>query len=114
VKNEDSKKHRGEYLNRIVRKKGVKISSLTKEAGFDRSTFYNHVKDPVLPYSILAKYGKVINYDFSREEHEQYVRNSDSPDIASFDDMKKDRDNWRDKYFEVSELLHKYLKNKDK
>jgi len=106
VKNEDFKKHKGEYLEMIVRKKGIKIKNLTDAVGYDRSTFYNHIKAPNLSFAILARYGKVLNHDFSVDYPElnnpvDYL----SKVIETFEEMEKDRDYWRDRFLELAEKV---------
>ena len=108
MKDEDSNRHRGEYLNKIVRKKGIKISNITRDAGYDRSTFYNHCKDPNLPYPILAKYGRAMKYDFTKSESEQDT--SEFIDPETYSDLKKDRDEWKHRYIELTKLMVQYLK----
>ncbi len=115
VKNEDIKKHKGEYLNWVVRKKGIKIKVLTELAGYDRSTFYNHIKNPNLPYSVMARYGKALNHDFLAEYPEfQNSHENMMLVISTFEEMEQDRDKWRSKYLAVSDLLHQCLQEKNK
>jgi hypothetical protein len=115
VKNEDFKKHKGEYLNELVRKKGIKIKVLTQAAGFDRSTFYNHIKQPNLSFGILLKYGKILNHDFSEEYPEMNVHQKKPVQpVMSYDEVVQDRDNWKEKYFQVAELYHQCMQQQKK
>ena len=45
------------------------------KAGYTRSSYYKHIRDPDLPYHILAGYGKAIEHDFTEElpEMPQYM-----------------------------------------
>jgi hypothetical protein len=110
VKNEHFKKHKGEYLNELVRKKGIKIKVLTAAAGYDRSSFYNHIKEPNLSFGILIRYGKVLNHDFAEEFPEMKAdrKNNVAPPM-SYDELETDRDNWKEKYFQVAELYHQCM-----
>lgn len=111
MKNEDFKKHKGEFLNELVRKKGIKIKVLTEAAGFDRSTFYNHIKQPNLSFGILIKYGKVLNYDFAEEFPEMKPDGKKTaPPSMSYDELEQDRDSWKEKYFQVAELYHECMR----
>lgn len=114
MKNSDFKKHKGEYLDYIVRKKGIKIKILAASAGFDRSTYYNHIKDANLPYTVIVRYGEVLNYDFSKEYHEIPSNNSSEPhEITTFEEMKKDRDYWRKRFQDLAEkVAENYTKDK--
>lgn len=115
VKNDDFKKHKGEFLNQLVRRKGIKIKVLTRAAGFDRSTFYNHIKQPNLSFAILAKYGAILNHDFAEEFPEMKAEGNPPAQAAvSYEDLEKDRDSWKEKYFQVAELLHKCLQQQNK
>lgn len=115
MKNEDFYKHRGEYLNWLVRKKGIKISVLTKLADYDRSTFYNHIKDPNLPFTILMRYGHVLGHNFATSYPELAgVSNADLLPITTFEEMEKDRDKWKNKYEALVDLWNKYLEEREK
>jgi hypothetical protein len=106
VKSNDFKKHKGEYLNWVVRTKGIKITVLTAKVGVDRSTFYNHIKDPSLPYHVISKYGEILNHDFSAEyPKEQVEKEQQPPVITTFDEMEKDRDFWKSKYLDLESKL---------
>lgn len=105
VKNNDLKKHKGEYLNWVVRTKGIKITVLTAQVGVDRSTFYNHIKDPVLPYTVIAKYGKILNHDFSADYPKVQHESESGPTISTFEEMEKDRDFWKSKYKDLERRL---------
>lgn len=114
MKNEDLKKHRGEYLNWLVRKKGIKIVVLTRLAGYDRSTFYNHIRDQNLPYAILLKYEKGLNHDFSIDYPD--IRGNigeDMPEISTYEEMKIDRDKWKHKYDAITELFNKFMEERN-
>ncbi|WP_158799656.1 hypothetical protein [Pedobacter sp. L105] len=114
MKNGDFKKHRGEYLNGIVRKKGIKITILVRAAGFDRSSYYNHIKDPTLPDSVLDKYGKVLDYDFLALNDNPSDKHENEPEPTDFEGMKRSRDMWRDKYFAIKEVHLQSIKNNNK
>lgn len=114
MENGDFKKHRGEYLNYIVRKKGIKITSLVKAAGVDRSSYYNHIHDPALPDSVLAKYGKALEYDFLALEEKLPEREDNEPEPTDFEGMRRSRDKWRDRYYTIYNLHLQSIKNNNK
>jgi hypothetical protein len=115
VKNKDFNKHKGEYLNGLVRKKGIKIKVLTAAAGYDRSSFYNHIKDPNLSFAILIRYGKVLNHDFAEEFPEMKIHHkNDVQPAMSYEELEKDRDSWKEKYFQVAELYHQCMRQQKK
>jgi hypothetical protein len=106
VKNKDIKQHKGELLNKVVRSHGIKITALTNKVGVDRSTFYNHIKDPILPYDDIAKYGAVLNYDFSSAySRSTIVKQEDQKKITTFDEMERNRDFWKSKYLALKQKI---------
>ncbi len=105
--------HRGEILQQVVAESGLSVTKVVQKAGFSRSSFYNHTTDPELPVDILLKYGTVLRYDFIENFPEllgnhvkeiipKYTAESKAETI---DEALKQRDAWREKYFE---LLEKY------
>ncbi|MEH6305246.1 hypothetical protein RYH73_06305 [Olivibacter sp. CPCC 100613] len=91
--------HRGEFLDVIVRRNNVNKTKLAEKAGYDRTTYYYHIKQPDLDFAILNAYGKHIPYDFSINFPEML---SEFPlgnaPINTFEGMKKDRDFWKEEY----------------
>ncbi|MET1055385.1 MAG: hypothetical protein ABWY16_08765 [Pedobacter sp.] len=110
VKNKDFKIHKGEFLNGLVRKKGIKIKVLTQAAGFDRSTFYNHIKQPNLSFGILLKYGKILNHDFA-EDFPEMITDQKKPSSVqpSYEELAEEKDYWKEKYFHMLELYHQCM-----
>lgn len=103
--------HRGEVLKSLIAASDLNITIVTNRAGYNRSSYYNHILIPDLSYSILRKYGRALNHDFSREfpEMRSYDHLEDpqvlyggTPTIAG---LTKQRDDWKDKYLQ---LLEKY------
>jgi len=114
VKKGDFKKHKGEYLDSVVRKTGITIKALTASAGFDRTTYYHHITDPHLPYKVISRYGEVLKFDFSPEYPEiQRARSDDPQEITTFEEMKKDRDYWRSRFFDLAEKLAENYKKEN-
>lgn len=109
LKKRGSDKHRGEVLNDVVRKAGIKVNVLAKEVGYDRTSYYNHVKDPELPYTVIAKYGVVLKHDFSEEfpDVEDFATRDSDNTITTFEEMKASRDFWKRMYNELFEKQSK-------
>ncbi|MGE8423695.1 MAG: hypothetical protein ACN6PI_12745 [Sphingobacterium siyangense] len=95
--------HRGKILHEVLKKHPRRIKDIVEDAGYKYGTFYKHKNNPDLSFEIIAKYGKVINKDFSVE----------FPDMANFPslalvetaysnrgsiDLKKELDELREKY----------------
>jgi hypothetical protein len=76
--------HRGEVLQAAVNNSDLRITQITKRAGYSRSSYYHHISDPVLSYDILEAYGKVINYDFTDDfpEMQKYMMQDPTEDYG--------------------------------
>jgi hypothetical protein len=106
VKKQEFTKHRGEFLKAAVQKSGFKITVLTQAAGYDRSSYYNHISDPLLPLRILYKYSKAMKLDFSKDFPEIKDFEERGPhNITTFEEMEIDRNFWKEKYFELVDKL---------
>lgn len=109
MKKQELTKHRGEFLKAEVKRSGVKITVLTKAAGYDRSSYYNHINDPILPLRILFKYSKAMKLDFSKDFPEIKHFEDNAPTIiTTFEEMESDRNFWKEKYFELVDKLAKH------
>ena len=105
--------HRGEVLNRIVTLYNVNVTKLAERAGYDRTSYYSHIKKEDLRFEILAAYGRAIPYDFTKDipEMSAYVIENDQ-EIKEFEEMKADRDKWKDKYYMLLEKYNTLLEEK--
>lgn len=114
VKSKDIKKHKGELLNSVVRANGITITALAVKVGIDRSTYYNHIKDPFLPYEDIVKYGVVLNYDFSTAYPKLGPsKQDDQPPITTFEAMEQNRDFWKSKYYDLKGKIVKLANEED-
>ena len=79
--------HRGEVVEVLVRKSGIKIITLAKKIGKNPGTIYNWFSYPNLGWDKIEKIGKVIGHDFRIEfpEMPMYMDKSQSlsPNILS-------------------------------
>ena len=119
VKSRKTSVHRGEVLRAAVNNSGVSITVAAKRAGYSRSSYYNHVLDPELDFSILNDYGKAIRYDFSIDfpEMEKFVVESDSEGYRTpntLDQAIKEVEKWRQKYYSLLEKYHRLIEEKIK
>lgn len=91
---------------------------IAKDAGYDQSSFYVHIKRADLSLDILYKYSKSMSYDFSPDvpEMDEYLSLNGLKKISdkslSYEDLLKDRDNWRDKYYSLLEENSRLIKEK--
>ncbi|NQX42343.1 hypothetical protein SAMN05421820_11163 [Pedobacter steynii] len=103
-------KGRGKSLYSAVTMSQFSNKEAALRAGYKDNTFYSHVKQEYLDFSILAKYGRAINYDFSMEYPEM---DDIFPTIVNKNaDHYKDYDSLQTKYMTLLEkhkdLMEKY------
>ncbi len=58
-------KHKGQIIEKIVRKSGFPLAILAKRLHISRNTLYKRFKRKNLPYDFILAVGHVIGYDFS-------------------------------------------------
>ncbi len=95
----------------------LNITIITNRAGYNRSSYYNHILKPDLSFTILTKYGKALGHDFSRElpEIQPYMR-LDEPTPGyqtnlTTEELIKQRDLWKDKYLELLEKYNRLIED---
>ena len=107
-------KHRGQVIEKAVRRNGIKISELANRLGNSRRHVYNIFSNPHVPIDTIVQIGNIIHYDFARElsDLQELKRNSnhfaDNQQNSSANEtetLKKDIENWKSKYYV---LLEKY------
>jgi hypothetical protein len=109
--------HRGEVLQSAVNKSGISITIASKKAGYSRSSYYNHILDPQLDFSILNDYGKAIRHDFSVDipEMEKFTVEEDSEVYVkpgTLEQAIREMEKWRQKYYSLLEKYHKLIEEK--
>lgn len=107
-------KHRGALLEAAVKDSPVNITQMVKRMGIARGTYYNHKNDPNLPLELLARYGKVLKYDFAQDLPEMQQETLEEPDSAyalpkTLEEAIAQRDYWRDKYYQLMERFHEVV-----
>lgn len=108
-------KHRGEVLSRVVTQNNVNITKLLERIGYERTSYYSHIKKSNLDFSILLLYGKAIPYDFTNDfpEMKNHIPGYHK-EISDFEEMKLDRNKWKDKYYDLLEKYNFLLEQKVK
>lgn len=107
-----TKPHVGKILHEVAKRHKLTIIQIVEDAGYkNQSIFYRHIAQPNLPFNILYKYARAMNYYFNRELPEFSIwlnQNSlvkESVGQLNYDELEKERDYWKDKYYA---LLEKY------
>jgi len=57
--------HRGQIVEKIIRRSGYSITRLAKKLGISRNTLYNRFESSNLGYRFIMEVGNVIHYDFT-------------------------------------------------
>jgi transcriptional regulator with XRE-family HTH domain len=79
--------HRGQIVEKIIRRSGYSITRLAKKLGISRNTLYNRFENANLGYRFIMEVGNVIHYDFTidfPEMKEEIELMGDNP-VRSFD-----------------------------
>jgi len=57
--------HRGEIVEKVLRKSGYSLTKVAKKLDISRNTLYNRFTYANLNYQFIMKVGKIIYYDFT-------------------------------------------------
>jgi vacuolar-type H+-ATPase subunit I/STV1 len=111
--------HRGQLLEAAVKASRLNIEFVAEKAGYSRSSYYKHKEEKDLDYHILASYGKAIKHDFTEElpEMPKYLieePNEDYGKTPTLNEAIKQRDQWKEKYYELLEKYNKLIEEKMK
>ena len=109
--------HRGEILKSIFKANKFNVTSIARKMNVDRGTVYRHFDDANLSIDYLIKYGKAMNYDFSKyfpellnivkEDLDQYDKQQ-----KTYSDLEKQLQIWKDKYIQLLEQYNELLLEK--
>ncbi|RYY62234.1 MAG: hypothetical protein EOO05_03530 [Chitinophagaceae bacterium] len=112
-----TKLNRGQVLSSVVESTRINKEKVAVKAGYSRSSYYKHISNPDLDFHILTAYGKAIQYDFTEQfpDMPKYMvydpeENYDAP--KSLDDALKQRDSWKDKYYDLLEKYNSMMEEK--
>jgi len=118
LKDQQKNINRGEALAKAIQQSELSKTVIAKKAGYNRTSLYNHIRTPDLSFDILEKYGKALAYDFTRvfPEMIRYIAFEDPKaeyrETLTFDIVLKQRDQWRDKYYDLLEKYNKLIEDK--
>jgi transcriptional regulator with XRE-family HTH domain len=57
--------HKGQIVEKIVRKSGYSLTKLAERLGISRNTLYNRFASATLTYHFIMEVGKIIHYNFA-------------------------------------------------
>ena len=109
-------------MKAAVKKSGQKVDIVAKKAGYRRSTYYNHIREPELGWEKLEKYGIALQYDFTEDIPEmnkhilqdapaKYTPRTFEEAIRQLDKVRNKFDQLNEKYIQLIEE-HNELHNK--
>ena len=105
--------HKGEIIEKAVRKQRFPITLLAKRLGLSRRHIYNIFNNPKTSLDLVLKIGKIIQYDFTEElkdiariPEEYKINQLSEPDI-SFETINY----WKSKYFELLQKHNNLLES---
>lgn len=105
-------------MGKAVQQSELSKTVIAKKAGYNRTSLYNHIKQEDLSFEILEKYGKALGYDFTQvfPEMIRYISFEDTKadynESLTFDQLLKQRDSWRDKYYDLLEKYNRVIEEK--
>lgn len=101
--------HRGEIVERAIRKSGYPISQIARKMGKSRRWMYLMFDNSQVDFESIISIGKIIHHDFSDEIKELSVLNPDSFGEPESKYNKQNRDYWKNKYLKLLESYNELL-----
>lgn len=104
--------HRGEIVEKILRKSGHSLTKLAEKLGISRNTLYNRFKNPDLSYNFIMEIGNIIYYDFTidfPEMKEKLGLTNETPVLQPGEDQSATLWRLEGKYTQILEKYNKLL-----
>lgn len=105
--------HRGQIVEKIVRKSGYSLTKLAAKLKISRNTLYNRFENANLGYRFIMEVGNIIHYDFTLDFPEMKKEPSLMGDNESLTPIREDKsaELWRieSKYVNLLEKYNKLL-----
>ncbi len=102
--------HRGEIVERAIRKSGYPISQIARKLGKSRRWMYLMFDNSQVDLESIISIGRIIHHDFSDEIKELAVINPDSFSEPESKYNKQNKDYWKNKYLKLLESYNALLK----
>jgi len=116
---QNRKIHRGDILHGVAKRSIKTITRIAADAGYEKSSFYVHIKKEDLDLDIIFKYGKSIphNFDVEIPEMSEYLethklKKEDDDAKPDYEQVVKEKERWKDKYYTLLEEHTILLKGK--
>ena len=101
----------GQLLEKVVKKKGIKITVLATALGTTRTTLYNWFKKEVIDEVTMERISSVISYDISSPDRTT-APIIKAPVIEQPLEEEKDEEYWKNRYVDLLERDAKLLETK--
>jgi len=104
-----ARQHRGEVLQEVVLKSGVKVSRLYGALGISRATLYRRFEDPNLDFDFIRRVGEIIYHNFAEEFKELAPTVAEPVEVYQISSV----DECKDKLLRVYELYLEKVRQYD-
>jgi hypothetical protein len=101
--------HRGQTVEKVIRRSGYPITKLAKKLGISRNTIYNKFSNADLDYHFIMEIGSIIHYDFTISFPEIKEENEQKEDIPFRSIDRETAELWKAEAQYIG-LLEKYTK----
>jgi hypothetical protein len=105
--------HRGEILQKAVRRSGIPLSKVARGVGKSRTWLYNQFDNKDVPLDILLEIGKLIHHDFS-VEIDAFNRISGRVDEDEEEYRAGTAEYWKNKYLTLLEQFNLLLLERER
>ncbi|WP_430405826.1 hypothetical protein [Fluviicola sp.] len=102
--------HRGEIVERAIRKSGYPISQIARKLGKSRRWMYLMFDNSQVDIESIISIGKIIHHDFSNEIRELSAINTSSFLEPETKYNKQTKEYWKNKYLRLLENYNELLK----
>lgn len=109
---------RGAILHAVAKRSIKTITQIAADAGYEKTSFYVHIRKADLSLDIIYKYGVAMPHDFSIEIPEMVdylsvhgLKKADDTKL-SYEQLLKEKEFWKDRFYTLLEEQNKVLSNK--
>lgn len=106
------KTNEGELLKNVIKRSGVNITELSRRLNVDRRSVYYWFNQEKISYTVAAKVGRALNYDFAEEFPDYNIKKllEDKRMDSGNDPKTKEMVSvWMNKYIDLLEKYNQLL-----
>lgn len=112
-------KHIGQILDSVAENHPLTKVEIIQKAGYaSQSTYYKHIVQSNLPFKVLYKYAKAMDYGFSKElpEFQQWLKKNNLEELGDTNpeltELASELGRWKEKYYALLEKYNVLLEGK--